>query len=292
MYDVHGLAHDAQACRKGDAHPPSTCSRNARGRPTSGFRSPAEMPHVLRICTLVEGLPLGIELAAAWVRTIPCGEIAAAIERTAASLGSRHRNRAERHRNLDAVVAYSWDLLAPEQEQRALAALSVFAGGFTREDRGTRRRRALRTLSVLVDKSLVRRRPMDVTACTSSCGSSRWLALRRCARGTPRSVRRHAEPTRACSCSWFADTPALTSCDAHSRLRSGSRQYHDRVATFDRCGHARHRRTHRADADRAAARHARLPARCERASKPSPRSARASEPTSSARFACNGAARQ
>jgi predicted ATPase len=121
-----------------------------------GFSLSAEMPHVQRICDLVEGLPLGIELAAAWVRTIPCGEIAAAIEREAGVLRSAHRNRPARHRNLEAVVAYSWNLLRAEQ-QSALAGLGLFAGGFTREAAERVAEAPLRTLSLLADKALVRR---------------------------------------------------------------------------------------------------------------------------------------
>jgi tetratricopeptide (TPR) repeat protein len=101
-------------------------------------------------------LPLGVELAAAWVRTIPCAEIAVSIEREAAALFSLHANRAGRHRNLDAVIAYSWNLLTLEQ-QNALAALGIFVGGFTRDATERVAVAPLRMLSSLVDKSLVRR---------------------------------------------------------------------------------------------------------------------------------------
>ncbi|MEO8135546.1 MAG: hypothetical protein ABI831_16395, partial [Betaproteobacteria bacterium] len=121
-----------------------------------GFSLDAELPHVVRICELVEGLPLGIEIAAAWVRTIPCGDIAVALEREAAKLRSVHRNRPQRHQSLDAVINYSWQLLTDEQ-QRALASLGLFVGGFTRDAAEMVAQAPLRTLSTLVDKALVRR---------------------------------------------------------------------------------------------------------------------------------------
>lgn len=122
-----------------------------------GFSLSAELPHVRRICRLVDGLPLGIELAAAWVRTVPCAELSDAIATAAGKLASRHRNRPQRHQSLEAVVAFSCDLLAVEQQQ-ALAALGAFCGAFTRDAADHVAGASLRTLSALTDRSLVRRR--------------------------------------------------------------------------------------------------------------------------------------
>jgi DNA-binding SARP family transcriptional activator len=72
-----------------------------------GFSLAAELPNVTRICALLEGLPLGLELAASWVRSVPCAEIASSLASRAADLRSFHVNRADRHRSLGAVVAYS-----------------------------------------------------------------------------------------------------------------------------------------------------------------------------------------
>lgn len=122
-----------------------------------GFSAQAEWPHIVRICRLVEGLPLAIELAAAWVRTIPCGDLAHAIESDLAQLSARHRNRPARHHSLDAVVRTSWSLLAREQQQ-ALAQLSLFVAGFTQEAAQQVAGASLRVVSSLVDKALVQRR--------------------------------------------------------------------------------------------------------------------------------------
>ena len=122
-----------------------------------GFSAPAEWPHVLRICRLVEGLPLALELAAAWVRTVPCGDLALVLEREMAATASRHRNRPPRQASLDAVVRTSWQMLATEQ-QHALAALAVFAGDFTLDAAQATAETSLRVLSSLIDKSLLARR--------------------------------------------------------------------------------------------------------------------------------------
>ena len=160
VYELPGLAYPtaalAQAPGPGEFPAVELFLQRAR-QAYLGFSAQAEWPHVVRICRLVEGLPLAIELAAAWVRTIPCGDLAHAIETEMATLGTRHRNRPQRHRSLDAVVRTAWSLLTREQQQ-VLAPLSVFVGGFTQEAAHAVADASLRLLSTLVDKSLVHRR--------------------------------------------------------------------------------------------------------------------------------------
>ncbi len=111
---------------------------------------------ITRICTLVEGMPLGIQLAAAWVRMLSPQEIAEEIERNLSFLESTHRDVPDRHRSLETVVEHSWQLLAAG-EQQILQALSVFRGGFDRSAAEKVACANLMVLSSLVDKSLVRR---------------------------------------------------------------------------------------------------------------------------------------
>jgi predicted ATPase/class 3 adenylate cyclase len=113
-------------------------------------------PPVARICRLVEGLPLGIELAASWVPLLRPGEIADEIERGLDLLSTTARDIPERHRSLRAVCDQSWRLLADGQRD-AVERLSVFRGGFTREGAAAVAGADLRLLSDLVGKSLVRR---------------------------------------------------------------------------------------------------------------------------------------
>lgn len=116
----------------------------------------ADKPHVVRICQLVEGIPLGIELAAAWVRMLSCEEIAREIEQNYEFLATSLRDMPERHRSLQAVFDYSWEMLS-ERERQAMGRLSVFQGGFRRDAAVQVANTSLMILSALVDKSFLQR---------------------------------------------------------------------------------------------------------------------------------------
>jgi tetratricopeptide (TPR) repeat protein len=103
----------------------------------------------------VEGLPLGIELSASWVRLLSCSEIASEIKKGLELLSSTSKNVPERHRSLRAAFEQSWKLLTPK-EQEVLRKLSVFAGGFRREAASEVAGAAIPLLASLVDKSLLR----------------------------------------------------------------------------------------------------------------------------------------
>ena len=115
-----------------------------------------ERTEAVRICRLVEGLPLGIELAASWVSVLSCAEIADEIEQNIDFLATSMRDVPERHRSLRAAFDQSWRLLSGEQ-QDVLARLSVLRGDFGREAAAAVADADLRLLSELVSKSLVRR---------------------------------------------------------------------------------------------------------------------------------------
>jgi predicted ATPase/Tfp pilus assembly protein PilF len=110
---------------------------------------------VARICRLVEGLPLAIELAAATVRERACAEIATAIETNLRSLVTPLRDVPERHRSMWAVFEHSWRQLSREQ-RRVLRRLSVFRGGFSEAAAAQVAGAAPDLLSTLIDKSLLR----------------------------------------------------------------------------------------------------------------------------------------
>jgi predicted ATPase/class 3 adenylate cyclase len=114
-----------------------------------------DRPYIQRICQLVEGMPLGIELAASWVRTLTCQELAAELENSLDFLETALRDMPARHRSLRAVFDYSWKLLSPDDRQ-ALQRLSVFRGGFQRQAALQITGATLLSLAVLVDKSWVR----------------------------------------------------------------------------------------------------------------------------------------
>jgi predicted ATPase/DNA-binding SARP family transcriptional activator len=120
------------------------------------FQLDGEGEAVARICRLVEGMPLGLELAAAWVRVLSPSEIEREIERNIDFLTTSLWNVPTRHRSLRAVFNHSWQLLS-EEEQRVLRVLSLFRGGFTRDAAAQVAGASLALLASLVDKSLVRR---------------------------------------------------------------------------------------------------------------------------------------
>ncbi len=112
-------------------------------------------PEVTRICQLVEGIPLAIELAANWTKSLTCAAIADAIQHNIDFLTSREQNIPERHRSMRAVYNHSWRLLF-EEERRMFERLSVFRGDFTREAAEQVEGASLETLASLVDKSFIR----------------------------------------------------------------------------------------------------------------------------------------
>ena len=118
--------------------------------------SSADAPAVARICRLVAGMPLGIELAAAWVRSLSCLEIVRAIEQDLDVLTTEFRDVPDRHQSLRAVFNHSWDLLTAE-EQRILRRLAIFRGGFLADAAAEVAGATPAHLRALVHKSLLRR---------------------------------------------------------------------------------------------------------------------------------------
>ncbi len=94
-------------------------------RPTLGAEDEAS---VRRICELVDGLPLGVELAAARVRIMSPRDLAGRLEERFDVLKNR-RARGERHESIHAALEESWTQLRPERQQ-VLAACSIFEGPF------------------------------------------------------------------------------------------------------------------------------------------------------------------
>lgn len=119
---------------------------------------PAALLSVARICRLVEGMPLGIELAATLMDTLSPQEIAVEIEHNLDILVAQRQDIPESQRSIRAAFDRSWQLLDRAQ-QAAFMRLSVFRGGFTREAGEAVTGVGLRTLQALVNKSLLRHNP-------------------------------------------------------------------------------------------------------------------------------------
>jgi predicted ATPase len=133
-----------------------------RARP--GFELAVDdLPHVTRICHLVGGTPLGIQLAAAWVEMLSLPEIAAEIGQGFDFLETDLHDVPDRQRSIRAVFDHSWSLLTP-RERAVMWALSAFRGGFTREAARQVAEASLRELMALVNKSLLQRAVAGATA--------------------------------------------------------------------------------------------------------------------------------
>ena len=157
VLDVHGLQVSANGNGHNGAEGALRLFEERARQADHRFELGEEaLEHAVRICRLVDGMPLGIELAAAWVSVLPCAEIADEIERTIGFLETSMRDVPERHRSLRAAFDQSWRLLADEQ-RRCFRQLSVFRGPFSREAAAAVAGADLELLAELVSKSLVRR---------------------------------------------------------------------------------------------------------------------------------------
>jgi len=115
---------------------------------------PDDLSDVTRVCRLVEGLPLGLELAASWVDILSLAGIAAEIQKSLDFLETDVRNVPQRQRSIRAVFDASWQRLNAA-EQKIFPQLSVFRGGFTRRAVQEITGASLRLLGTLASKSLL-----------------------------------------------------------------------------------------------------------------------------------------
>jgi diguanylate cyclase (GGDEF)-like protein/PAS domain S-box-containing protein len=124
-------------------------------RSRSGFTSTEEnLPQIVRICKLVEGLPLGVELAAASLRDYSCRTIADELEKDLDILTTTMQDIPERHRSMRAAFDRSWEQLSDE-EKHVFAGLSVFRGRFSLDAGKAITEASFQDLSGLVDRSLL-----------------------------------------------------------------------------------------------------------------------------------------
>lgn len=111
---------------------------------------------VARICRLVVGLPLAIELAATWTTKLPCGQIAEELTRSLDLLTTPLRDAEPRHESMRVTFENSWRLLTARQ-QKIFRRLSVFRDGFELEAAREIAGATVEDLFALMDKSLLRR---------------------------------------------------------------------------------------------------------------------------------------
>jgi hypothetical protein len=169
--------------------------RAQAARPDFQLR-PQNTESVAALCAKLEGVPLAIELAAAWAQTLTPGQMLERLQHRFDLLVSRRRDLPGRHATLRATIEWSYRLLPPDLRQ-FFTRLSVFRGGWTLEaaEAITGERNALLYLTELRERSLVlaAEEPADTAAatrkvngpapaskpgcasrCWKRCASSRW----------------------------------------------------------------------------------------------------------------------
>lgn len=161
---------------------------------------PGSETAVIRICRLVNGMPLGIELAATWVRVLSCNQIVHEIENNIRFLEAETTiiDMSERHQSLWAVFTYSWDLLNAA-EKTVLRKLSVLRGGFDRRAAEEIAGASLGVLASFVDNSLVRRSNVG----TGELRYELLEVLRRYAMNRLEEDHASAVATKATHCQYF-----------------------------------------------------------------------------------------
>ena len=150
VFNVDGLS----LTRAGDA----VALFRQRARQVGGLRAatPETLETIAQLCSLLAGLPLGIELAAALSAELPPEALLQRLQTTFDALESPLRDLPARHRSLRAVFETSWALLTPA-EQAAFRRLAVFQGDFTPEAAQQITGASRAAVEALVAKSLVQR---------------------------------------------------------------------------------------------------------------------------------------
>ncbi len=131
VYDVVGLSvpsvHEESSLDAYDAV--QLFIRTARRVRSDFSLQKADYPLVIELCQFLEGMPLALELAASWVRLFSLPDLYNELRKDIDLLEATAQEVSERHTSLRKVFETSWTLLNSEQ-QRVLAVISVFRGGF------------------------------------------------------------------------------------------------------------------------------------------------------------------
>lgn len=147
-----------------------------------GFElTPGNVAAVTKIVTQLDGLPLAIELAAVRTRLFPPEVLAKRLDQRFKTLSGGLRDASSHHRTLRDTIAWSYELLAPE-EQAVFRRLGIFAGGFTVDAAelvaaGEPSADVIEVVGSLIDKSLLRSRSLQGEARLTMLETVREFAL-------------------------------------------------------------------------------------------------------------------
>lgn len=157
IYDLRGLLYPQLANSPLEDYDAATFFLRSARRAHPAFSVTADnKSSIAKLCQLLNGMPLALELAATWVRLLSPGELVEEIAKSLDALESHQKNISARHQSMRAVLEHSWQLLS-DTEQDALRQLAVFQGGFSKDAAHTVAKASLRTLLTLVNKSLLQR---------------------------------------------------------------------------------------------------------------------------------------
>ena len=129
VFVLQGVAHEEDEIN----HAAARLFENAAQRVIPDFEvDESNAIPINRLCRMVGGMPLALELAAAWLDTLPAASIVAEVEKNLDFLRTDHSSTAQRHRSLYALLDATWKKLGAETGQ-VFAALSVFRGSFSQD---------------------------------------------------------------------------------------------------------------------------------------------------------------
>ena len=115
---------------------------------------PEHLTPLWQICQLVQGMPLGIVLAAAWMGLLSPAEIAVEIRSSLDILKADYSDLPLRQQSMRTVLHTTWERLTPS-EQTIFGQLSLFHGGFSVEAARAVTGTSLHALLKMVEKSLL-----------------------------------------------------------------------------------------------------------------------------------------
>lgn len=156
IYPVHGMHYPDKGSSESLNDYESIrlfMERLRRVRPTKMINDD-ELREIAIICRLVQGVPLGIVIAAAWGNILPIKEIQYKIQRSLDFLQTEQRDMPARHRSIRAIFDTSWILLS-DSERETLLRLAVFRGGFSQQAAAAVSNASLHTLNTIINKSLL-----------------------------------------------------------------------------------------------------------------------------------------
>lgn len=128
--------------------------------------SAQDKQHILGICRLVDGMPLGIEIAASLAQHLTCEEIL--LELRESLLPRRLHDERGSRSSLAGVLQQSWDMLTT-REQQVMQHLSLFRGEFNREAASAIAGVTMADYGGLISKSMLSRNPGGIIHCMRSC---------------------------------------------------------------------------------------------------------------------------